>query len=95
MYTLTIAGVRVFTAHLRLFIMDQYFRVVNRFEVARRVMRLVFRLTRPMLRMLLRRPVIDILFVMFVLWILATLIGTVNQPQPLLRPTPPILFEGR
>jgi hypothetical protein len=29
-----------------------------------------------------------------VLYLLATLIGTVNQPQPLLRQTP-ALFEGR
>ena len=77
--------------------MDQYFKSVNRSdtEVGRRIVRLLFRIARRMLRMLLRRPVIDILFVMFVLYLLATLIGGVNQQQPLLRPTPPILFEGR
>jgi hypothetical protein len=77
-------------------IMAQNFLIVNRSRaaVARRIVRLIFRVARRMLRVLLRRPVIDILFVLFVLYLLATLIGTVNQPQPLLRQTP-ALFEGR
>lgn len=55
---------------------------------------MVLRQVRWLVRPLLRRPIIDILFVIFVLYLLATLIGSVNQPQPLLRQTPAV-FEGR
>jgi hypothetical protein len=66
-----------------------------RSHIAFKVLRVVLRQARRVMRLLLRRPVIDVLFVMLVLYLLATLIGGVNQPRPFLRPTPPILFEGR
>jgi hypothetical protein len=44
--------------------------------------------------LLLRRPVIDLLLLLLVLYLIASLIGSVNRPRPLLY-EPPILFEGR
>jgi hypothetical protein len=76
--------------------MRQYFQPVNRSRaaVAWRVLRLLLWVTRRLLRVLLRRPVIDILFVLFVLSLIASLIGRFNQPRPLLY-EPPAVFEGR
>ena len=76
--------------------MDQYFQSVNRSHaaLARRVLRLMFRVARRLLRVLLRRPVIDIIFLLVVLFIIASFIGMVNRPRPILY-EPPTLFEGR
>jgi hypothetical protein len=52
--------------------------------------------TRRMLRVLLRRPVIDILLLLVVLRLIAGFIGNLLTPQPepvLLEP--PTVFEGR
>ena len=67
----------------------------TRAEITFKVVRLVLRQARRMARLLLRRPIVDVLFIMLVLYVLATLIGSVNRPQPLLYPTPPAVFEGR
>lgn len=58
------------------------------------MLRLMFRVTRRLLRVLLRRPVIDILFLLIVLFLIASLIGRVNRPRPILYEPPPA-FEGR
>lgn len=78
-------------------IMGQYFKIVNQpwVAVAWRVLRLMLRVTRRLLRVLLRRPLIDILLLLFVLYLIASLIGRFNQPRPLLYPAPPTVFEGR
>jgi len=77
--------------------MGQYFKIVNRSRaaVAWRVLRLMLRVTRRLLRVLLRRPLIDILLLLFALYLIASLIGRFNQPHPLLYPAPPTVFEGR
>ena len=77
--------------------MGQYFKIVNRSHaaVAWRVLRLMLRVTRRLLRVLLRRPLIDILLLLFVLYLIASFIGRFNQPRPLLYPAPPTVFEGR
>jgi hypothetical protein len=62
--------------------------------IARRVLRLTLRIARRLLRMLFRRPVIDVLLLLFVLYLIALLIGGVNRPRPLLY-EPPAAFEGR
>jgi len=69
--------------------MGQYFTTVNRSRaaVAWRILRL--------LRVLLRRPLIDILLLLFVLYLIASLIGRFNQSRALLYPAPPTMFEGR
>jgi hypothetical protein len=76
--------------------MDQYFRPVNRSHaaLARRVLRLTFRIARRLLRILLRRPAIDVLLLLLVLFLIASLIGRVNRPRPILYEPPPA-FEGR
>jgi hypothetical protein len=78
-------------------IMGQNFTIVNRSRatMAWRVMRLILRVARRLLRVLLRRPLIDILLLLFVLYLIASLIGSFNQPRPLLYPAPPTVFEGR
>ena len=50
--------------------------------------------TRRLLRVLLRRPIIDVLLLLLVLYFIASFIGSVNQPQPVLQP-PPTVFESR
>ena len=64
-------------------IMGQYFKIVNRSRAA------------VAWRVLLRRPLIDILLLLVVLYLIASLIGRFNQPRPLLYPAPPTVFEGR
>jgi hypothetical protein len=64
-------------------------------EIAFRVLRLTLRAVRRLLRVLLRRPVIDVLLWIVILYCIASLIGRFNQPQPLLYPGPPTLLEGR
>ena len=76
--------------------MDKYYYPVNRSRatLARRILRLTARVARRLLRILFRRPVIDILFLLLVLYLIASLIGSVNRPQPLLY-EPPTEFDGR
>ena len=76
--------------------MGQYFQPVNRSHAAvrRRVLRLMLRTTRRLLRVLLRRPVIDVLLLLLVLYLIASFIGSVNRPRPILYEPPPA-FEGR
>jgi hypothetical protein len=47
-----------------------------------------------MLRLLLRRPVIDILALLVALWLLTSFLGKVFAPQPVLL-QPAAVFEGR
>ena len=76
--------------------MGQYFQPVNRSHAAvrRRVLRLMLRTARRLLRVLLRRPVIDVLLVLLVLYLIASFIGSVNRPRPILY-EPPSTFEDR
>ena len=53
--------------------------------------------TRRLLRVVLRRPILDVLLLLFVLWIIAGFIGNLTESQPVLY-EPPIRrggFEGR
>jgi len=43
---------------------------------------------------MLRPPLIDILLLLLALYLIASLIGSVNQPQPVFY-QPPTVFEGR
>ena len=76
--------------------MSQYFQPVNRSHaaLARRILRLTLRVARRLLRILFRRPIIDLLFLLLVLYIIASLIGSVNRQRPILYEPPPA-FEGR
>jgi hypothetical protein len=51
-------------------------------------------MTRRVLRLLLRRPLIDVLLLLLVLYCIASLIGRFTQPQPVLY-EPPTEFDGR
>jgi hypothetical protein len=56
----------------------------------------LFWVTQRLLRMLLRRPMLDIVLLVFVLWFIARFINTVLVPRPepvLLQPA--AVFEGR
>jgi hypothetical protein len=63
-------------------------------ELARQVLSLMVWVTRRMLRLLLRRPVIDILALLVALWLLTSFLGKVFAPQPVLY-QPAAVFEGR
>jgi hypothetical protein len=63
-------------------------------HIARQVFSLMLWVTRRLLRVLLRRPIIDVLLLMLVLYFIASMIGRFNQPQPVLY-HPPTVFEGR
>ena len=63
-------------------------------HIARQVISLMLWVTRRLLRLLLRRPILDILLLMLVLYFIASFIGSVNQPQPVLY-EPPTEFDGR
>jgi hypothetical protein len=43
---------------------------------------------------LFRRPVLDVLLLLLVLWFIAGFIGNLTAPQPVLL-EPPTVFEGR
>ena len=58
------------------------------------MLRLILRVARRLLRVLLRRPVIDLLLLMLVFFLIASFIGRVNRPRPILYEPPPA-FEGR
>ena len=65
--------------------------------IARQVLSLLFWVTRRLLRLLLRRPILDILLVLLALWIIIGFIGNLTQPQPVLYESPIRRggFEGR
>jgi len=78
--------------------MSQHQKSVNRawVPVAREVISLLLWVTQRLLRMLLRRPMLDIVLLVFVLWLITRFITTVLIPQPepvLLQPA--AVFEGR
>ena len=78
--------------------MSQHGKSVNRAwaSIAREVISLMLWVTQRLLRMLFRRPMLDIVLLVFVLWVIARFINTVVIPQPepvLLQPA--AMFEGR
>ena len=78
--------------------MYQPFKSVNRswVPVAREVISLLLWVIQRLLTMLLRRPMIDIVLLVFVLWLIARFVNTVLLPHPepvLLQPA--AVFEGR
>ena len=70
--------------------MSQHFKSVNRswVSVAREVISLMLWVTQRLLRMLLRRPMIDIVLLVFVLWLIAHFVNSVLFPQP-----GPVLYQ--
>ena len=78
--------------------MSQHFKSVNRswVPIVREVISLMLWVTQRLLSMLLRRPMIDIVLLVFVLWLIARFVNTVLMPQPepvLMQPA--AVFEGR
>jgi hypothetical protein len=78
--------------------MYQHQKSVNRAwaSIAREVISLLLWVMQRLLRMLLRRPMLDILLLVFVLWLITRFINTVLIPRPepvLLQPA--AVFEGR
>ena len=78
--------------------MSQHFKRVNRslVSVSREVISLMLWVAQRLLSMLLRRPVIDIVLLVFVLWLIARFVNSVLFPQPgpvLIQPA--AVFEGR
>jgi hypothetical protein len=76
--------------------MSQHFKSVNRANVslARELISQLLWVTRFLLRVLLRRPVIDVLLLMLVLWLIAGFIGRLVMPEPVLQ-QPAALIESR
>jgi hypothetical protein len=78
--------------------MSQHFKSVNRswVPIARDVISVLLWVTQRLLRMLLRRPMLDIVLLVFVLWLITRFINTVviPQPEPVLM-QPAAVFEGR
>ena len=78
--------------------MSQHFKRVNRswVSVAREVISLMLWVMQRLLRMLFRRPLIDIVLLVFVLWLIARFVNSVlfPQPGPALQ-QPAAVFEGR
>jgi hypothetical protein len=64
--------------------MGEYLKIVNR----------LLWVTRRLLRVLFRPPLIDVLILFLVLYFIASVIGSVNQPQPVLEQLP-TLEHGR
>ena len=78
--------------------MYQHQKSVNRawISIAREVISLMLWVTQRLLRMLFRRPMLDIVLLVFVLWLITRFMNTVVIPQPepvLLQPA--AVFEGR
>jgi hypothetical protein len=63
-------------------------------EVVLQVLSILLWVTRSVLRVLFRRPVLDVLLLLLVLWFIAGFIGNLTAPQPVLF-EPPTVFEGR
>ena len=81
--------------------MSQHFKSVNRswVPIAREVISLMLWVTQRLFRMLLRRPMIDVLAMLLALWVLTSIIGSllhflIPQPEPVLY-QPAAVFEGR
>jgi hypothetical protein len=76
--------------------MSQHFKSVNRawVPIAREAISLMLWVTGRMLRLLLRRPLIDILLWVLALWWITGFISSVLMPQPVI-PPPAVVFEGR
>ena len=78
--------------------MSQHFKSVNRSKgsIAGEVISQLLWVTGFLLRMLFRRPMLDIVLLVFVLWLIARFVNSVLFPQPepvLLQPA--AVFEGR
>ena len=78
--------------------MYQQFKRVNQswVPIVREVISILLWVMQRLLRMLLRRPMLDIVLLVFVLWLIARFVNTVLLPQPepvLLQPA--AVFEGR
>ena len=79
-------------------IMSQHHKDVNRawVSIAREVISLMLWVTQRLIRILFRRPMLDIVLLVFVLWLIARFVNTMLLPQPepvLLQPA--ATFEGR
>jgi hypothetical protein len=76
--------------------MDQHFKTVNRSwqGIAIQGLALMLWVIRRLLRVLLRRPILDVLLVFLALWLIAGFIGRRLAPEPVLYQSP-TLFEGR
>jgi len=76
--------------------MYQHFKRVNRSyaPIAREVSSLLFWVMVSVLRVLLRRPMLDIVLLLIALWFITGLIGRLVAPEPVLL-QPAAVFEGR
>ena len=76
--------------------MSQHFKSVKRdtLSIAWEVISVMLWVTRRLLRVLFRRPMIDILALLLALWLIASFLSKVFAPQPVLL-QPPAVFEGR
>jgi hypothetical protein len=65
--------------------------------IARQVLFLMLWATRRLLRVVLRRPILDVLLLLLALYFIASLLGSVNRPRPILYEAPIRHggFEGR
>jgi hypothetical protein len=63
-------------------------------SIARQVLFLMLWATRRLLRVVLRRPMLDVLLLLLALWLIAGFIRNLTQLQPVLYQSP-TLFEGR
>ena len=78
--------------------MSQHGKSVNRAwaSIAREVISLLLWVTQRLLSMLFRRPMLDIVLLVFVLWVIARFVNSVLLPRPepvLIQPA--AVFEGR
>ena len=78
--------------------MYQQFKGVKRdaLPIVREAISILLWVMQRLLRILLRRPMLDIMLLVFVLWLIARFVNTVLLPQPepvLLQPA--AVFEGR
>ena len=76
--------------------MYQHFKSVKRDAgpIAKEVISLMLWVTQRLLRLLLRRPMIDVLALLLAVWIISSFLGRVLAPQPVLL-QPAAVFEGR
>ena len=63
-------------------------------HIARQVISLMLWVTQRVLRVLLRRPILDALLLLLVLYVIASFIGRFTQPTSVLQ-QPPTVFESR
>ena len=76
--------------------MYQHFKSVkcDALPIAREIVSVMLAVTRYLFRVLLRRPMIDVLALLFALWLITSFLGRVLAPEPVLY-GPPAVFEGR